>query len=332
MLDNTVDTEEELEYDSPSETQAMLASEEGAEMNNPYEIMAQTIKATFDKDEMEKKYQMSEYKQRQKLANAIEQTQHDKPNKLPGFFKSELVILQTKIVLTTFLIFACIALAITFYMIQREQAATWFHTTYYAPIGIVGIPCVFLWCFYIVRISIFSREVHRAKQTFDANKVSIIVQKLYKRLILSFININWFAAYIYLTGAFVILLVFLIDYFVGIWYLGGHLAPQFGTLNWEELAKSAQVPARYGNMNFLTVVIVCSIAGVTLVYQVFAQIFNYLRVNKIELSYNVPILAMEEIRLLKKDTNKRNLIIFCVLAIVFALVLLAIYLILRKKK
>lgn len=319
-----VDKRENLDHKS----QVQVSS--NAYDDSPYKILSQTIKTTFDIDELDKQYQSSEYNQRQKLLQEMNQ-QQTTGQKIPNFFKLERNILYIKCILSSILLALCICVLVTF-IVYNKRNANWFHPGYYALIAIIGVPNLIVWTTYIVKIAIFKKEIKRYSNGFDNTNVSITVQKLYKKLITSFSNINWFATYIYLTGLFALLVIFIVDYFEGLWYLGGQLAPHFGQLDWTSLAKDHQIPSQYGSMNLIALIVIGVLWGCVLIYQVTSQIFNYLRIHKIESSYNVPILEAEQIQTLKRETNKRNLIIFCIITLIFAVTLLTIFLILRNKK
>lgn len=153
---------------------------------------------------------------------------------------------------------------------------------------------------------------------FKNDKVlSINVQKTYRRLKTSHVDLNWFCS----LGYIILLLIMLVDAIVVMWGPGD---PKFGDFN---------TAAKNGNYTYLIVFWV-SVAVLLVVFlcHLGALVFNYLRASNIENYYNYMIVDANELAELKKKKNRRDLFIFLtVLLSVIFLIWFIIHLIRGKK-
>ena len=296
--------------------------------DNPYKVLVETIKNPFELEEIDQSYKEQEVQYRQNLSEKLTRTSY------PGFFKTEKNILAIKLSLVVILFAACLG-ALGYMLYSFFNHLEWFNNGYFALDAIIALPSLIMIFVYGIHLGFLNKEIKNAKIKFNPNAVSSTVQSVYKHLVTSFSNINWWSFYVYLTAAFAILVIFIVSYFAGIYWLGGPSAPHFAEINWEGVLSAEEiqkVPAVYLTLNKISVIVICTVAGTTLVFQVVSQILNLVRMKKIEASYNTSILSEDEKVALRKAVNKRNLIIFCVLTVLFALILLVLWLTLRRRK
>lgn len=305
--------------------------------DNPYKILVETIKNPFELEEIDRQYKIAESQQRQQLSKEVQADEY-RTDKLPSFFKTEKRILVLKLLISLALLIASIG-GLGYILYANLHHFPWFSNGYYALVATVFIPSISLLFFYSVKIHFLRKEIQIARKKFNPNQVSNVIQRIYKRLLTSFSNINWLAAYIYLTAAFILLVIFIVSYFASVYYLGGINAPKFGTLDWQAVAQHFMqanpkivIPSQYPTLCKTCVIVIGSTCGATLLLQIGLQLTNYVRIRKIESTYTTPILTQQEQLAIKKSVNKRNLIIFCVLTLIFGIILLVLYLVLKRKK
>lgn len=144
--------------------------------------------------------------------------------------------------------------------------------------------------------------------------LSINIQKLYKKLRVGYINVNFLCSisYIVCCLGFIIL----------------------GCISWG-YKKGFSYPF-YFNQGFNHFFIVFLVIFLTLIFSLFAHCYlivsNYIRYSKIDNFYNCHIIPNDEIEQLKSKIFKRDLIIFCVIIVVFGWLTWVIYKLIRNKK
>lgn len=305
--------------------------------DNPYKILVETIKNPFELEEIDRQYKIAESQQRQQLSKEVQADEY-RTNKLPSFFKTEKRILILKLLIALGLMLASLG-GLGYIIYANLQHLSWFSNGYYALVATVFLPSITLLFFYGVKLHFLKKEIKVATKSFNPNQVSNVIQRIYKRLLTSFSNINWLATYVYLTTGFILLVVFIVSYFASVYYLGGINAPKFGTLDWHLAAEHFMnanpniiIPSQYPTLCKTCVIVIGSTCGATLLLQIGLQLTNYVRIRKIETTYTTPILTQQEQVAIKKSVNKRNLIIFCILTLIFGIILLVLYLVLKRKK
>ena len=153
----------------------------------------------------------------------------------------------------------------------------------------------------------------------DEKVLSINVQKLYRRLKTSWIDITWFSCLVYVL----MLLGILVDAIVVIFAQTPHL--KFADF-WA--AKDG------GNYTYLACFwAFLTLIGLTAINHILSCIGNYLRASNIDNYYNFSVVDPLEIAEIKKRKNKRDLIIFfAVTGTIIFLTWLIVHLILKKRQ
>jgi hypothetical protein len=140
----------------------------------------------------------------------------------------------------------------------------------------------------------------------DEKMLSINVTKLYKRLKTGYVNVNWMS----LTSYIVLLLVVLINFIVA--WADTHV--KFGT--WDAAMVDVAIRGRYV---IYEIIFWTAVSGIllTILLQSILLLGNYIRASRIENFYNFQIVPQDELNLIKKQKNHRDLIIFlCSIAFV----------------
>jgi undecaprenyl pyrophosphate phosphatase UppP len=73
---------------------------------------------------------------------------------------------------------------------------------------------------------------------------------------------------------------------------------------------------------FISILVVFFTAAIAQIYTITT---SFIRISKIEAFYNSFIVAPDEITALKKSTNRRDMIIFCLVTVIVGLIVYAIY-------
>lgn len=152
---------------------------------------------------------------------------------------------------------------------------------------------------------------------FEGKPVTICVRKLYIRLKSAHINANWFCGLFYVLGL----------YCVGICYLvAGFLTNNWGDISPENLAQ-------YGGPAIL-ITVICAIVTVFIAFfmHIFLLVTSHARAGKIDAYYTVQIVSDEELKEIKKQKNKRDMIIFFAIVMILVLVGLLIYRLVKSRK
>jgi hypothetical protein len=160
---------------------------------------------------------------------------------------------------------------------------------------------------------------------FKESKASTLnIQKLYKRLKVGHINVNWLSGLTYAVSGIVFLVVaFTFVAVYGSW-------SQFGKF-WTYLGKYGNGAQSY-DITYFTISLICAIAFFgTILLQFSMLIFNYIRTSRIENFYGFMIIPQEDIDNLKKKKNRRDLIIFLCIVITVIFAGFVIYKLLKRK-
>ena len=298
---------------------------------NPYQVLVDTIKNPFEFKQVNQQYQ-----QQEEVQNQILSTQVNKENS-PKFFKFENNYLLLKLLISTFFLLLSIAgiLLIVLNNYHFHTISNFINNGYYVLDAFILIPSICALISNSISYHFVKKEYKASLENFDSNNVSNIIQKIYKRIFISNINLNWFIMYVFITALFVILLVFIITYFKGLWEFGGRCAPSFGNIDpnqWSQNGFNSSDFGIYPDLNKITIIVVCSTVGFLFLYQIVILFMNTIRIKRIESTYTTNILSEDEIVAIKHAANKRNFIIFCILTILFGLILLLVYFLLKRKK
>lgn len=293
---------------------------------SPLNIITQTLKNPFEIEEINKEFQINEEEQRKKLSIELNE------KNIPKFFNNEKRLFVTKLLFFLFLFFCTLGIIGWLVFVYTQQKANklgfeWFNIGYFILVSIVGLVSLVMWISYWIKMHFLDKEIKIMANNFDRNNVSVTIQRIYKSILISFSNINWFSLYIYLLGGFSLLIILTISFSMQLnaFINDPTLAkPFFGQL--EILDKTNKL--HY--MPKISLIIIASICGFTLISQIFIIIFNMIRIRRIESAYSVPILSEEEKIAIKKSVNKRNLIIFIILSIVLTIGFFIVYFLFKK--
>ncbi len=142
----------------------------------------------------------------------------------------------------------------------------------------------------------------------DSTVLSMNVQKLYKRMKTSYIDINWFSLFLY-VGIGITLLVDAIWTAFEYHEFGGFIKA------WKD-----------GNRVHLILNVVCFFSLIVICcFQIYKITSNFLRACNIENFYNFSIIDQNELQMNKKNKNKRDaLIFFMIFGLFFFLIWLLI--------
>lgn len=298
---------------------------------NPYQVFVDTIKNPFEIKQVNE-----QFKEDEKIQNQVLSTQVNKENS-PKFFKFEKNYLLLKLLIAVlFTLGGIIGIVIIVLNNYHFHSITnTINNGYYVLASLILLPSICALISTSINYHFILKEYKKSLSSFDSNYVSNIIQKIYKKIFITNINLNWFIFYIFITALFAILLVFIITYFKGLWEFGGNLAPSFGNIDPKQWAKNGFEISKFGifpELNKITVIVVSTIVGFLFIFQIAILFMNTIRMKRIESTYTTNVLSEDEIVALKHAANKRNFIIFCILTIMFGLILLIVYFLLRRKK
>jgi hypothetical protein len=140
----------------------------------------------------------------------------------------------------------------------------------------------------------------------DEKTLSINTMKVYKRLKTGYINVNWMSLTSYIVSGLIILINFIVAW--------ADTRVKFGT--WD----INMVPANLrGHYMIYEIIFWASVSAIliTLILHATLLLTNYIRTSRIENFYNFQIVSQEDLDLIKKQKNRRDLIIFlCSIAFV----------------
>ena len=236
---------------------------------------------------------------------------------MPKFYKAEIRHARFGFILalTLFLVVLAgsgllVALTLTTW---KESLSPWILILLIIPLAITSI----LLAVNTNRFRSFLQEA-RTINFRDEKVLSINVQKLYRRLKTSWIDITWFSCMIYIL----MLLGILVDAIVVIFANNPHL--HFAAF-WaaKDLGNYTYVTCFWA---FLTMF------GLVALNHILTLIGNYLRASNIDNYYNFSIVDPVELAEIKKRKNKRDMIIFfAVIGTFIFLTWLIVHLIIKKR-
>lgn len=244
-------------------------------------------------------------------------------NKMPDFYKKEIASMRNKVLFWSFLFLIAISLIswLTFEVVENSLSP-WI----FLPTLLYTVVIIFFLAIASSNHINFKKEYEYQNNQFDRTKATNFIVNIYRKLIVAHININWVAAYIYLTSAFCIAGVFVVAYFMNL-YLNAAENSHFGSL----VVISIKDP-NYINKNPMYAVIgLGAIIGVTFLVHLWIIFQAHNRLNRIHSFYQNEIISGDEIIALKKQANRRGLVIFLVLSIILGLIFFLMYIILKRK-
>ncbi len=294
-------------------------------MQNPYKVFVNTIKNPFEVEtELDEQQQIAVEENNQKFYEAQVQKQS-----LPRFFYVEKNITLAKLSISISFLLGSLIAIIFFILVDYKKilaTSTWFNNGYYAIPGIIGIIALIALIIQAVSFATLKKYIYANKNNFDPKEVSTVTQNLYKKLLISFININWLCCTFYLIAGFYLLIMCIVVYFVSTNTIPSNMV-HFGalTMGSNPLDKLYYFPK-------ICYITIGTLTGLVLLWQIISQLINWSRINKVELEFSVPIMTPEEKIAVKKATNKRNLIFFLVLFVILGLIALIVYLVSKRKR
>lgn len=260
-------------------------------------------------------------------------------NSIPIFYKKELNSIRIKVVVWSLLLL--FGLCSTSYLIYDFVSKSLFEGTISAenypfspwvflPIAIYISIILFLLGMSLSNLINFKQEIKYQNNNFDQNKATNFIKFIYSKLIVSHININWISAYIYLTSAVFIALIFVVVYFYNLYQLGGKDPESyFGQMFFLERNKNT---INIVSKNpYYAIIALGSLVGLTFILHLWLIFNAYHRVNRIHSYYREDILSEDQVIQLKKIANRRGLIIFLVLSIILAILFFVAYSIIKKR-
>lgn len=169
----------------------------------------------------------------------------------------------------------------------------------------------------IYRYRCLKKELKRSDYQINPDNPLISLKKIYKRIIVSNINLNWASALIYTVSGLTILLCFIVVYFMN---LINYQINDFGALTLgQDITPS---------------VIVWSLAGICFALipiQIIFNILNKRRMDNMEFYYQKEIINEQAVIEYKKQARKRWKIIYASIVFVIGIIILVTYLVLRRK-
>ncbi|GMO14496.1 MAG: hypothetical protein Ta2E_04900 [Mycoplasmoidaceae bacterium] len=252
----------------------------------------------------------------------------------PSFYKKELsrskfnafVLSIFAFVVVTLFILACV-----FSIKNSDPKSYWLIVIYILPV-LIFFPIYFK---SIYNALSFKQEA--ATINFkDQKALSINTTKLYKKLKVANINANWFCSLVYVLSILIFLLLVIIAWGTGT--VGGIVNnPKFSDGNifkqvfsknfWDEnnpLCIILQVKEGYVSF-FVTFLALIFTFFVAVFMHIITLTSSFMRVNRIDNYYNSFVVLPEEITALKKSTNRRDMIIFCIASIIVGLIVWSVY-------
>lgn len=230
----------------------------------------------------------------------------------PKFYKKEiknaLIIFS---VWFTLLILSLGAISYGIYAIVISNDSNWLCLLFLPPfLLLIGVFIV-----YTSRYFNFRSEA-KTINFKDEKTLSINVQKLYKRLKTGYINVNWMCLTSYVLFGLFILFVFVIAKIIN--------GTKFGS--WD--------PKLFNGDHIYEILFFSGVFAlvVTAILHIGLLICNYLRASRIENFYNFMIVSQDELALIKKQKNKRDLIIFLTSCLVIGIIIYLIYKLVKRNK
>ncbi|WP_208894827.1 MSC_0882 family membrane protein [Ureaplasma diversum] len=243
--------------------------------------------------------------------------------KMPDFYKKEIGSMRNKVLFWTLLLLVAVALISWLaYEVVVNSLSAWI----FLPTLVYTVVIIFFLAIASSNLINFKKEYEYQNNKFDRSKATNFIVNIYRKLIVAHININWVAAYVYLTSAFCIAGVFVVAYFMNL-YLNAAENSHFGSL----VVLNIKDP-NYMNKNPMYAVIgLGTIIATTFLIHLWVIFQAHNRLNRIHSFYQNEIISGDEIIALKKQANRRGFVIFLVLSIILGLIFYLMYLILKRK-
>ncbi len=235
---------------------------------------------------------------------------------LPKFYLKELRSVAHDTLLITIIFLASIAL-LGFVLYN----CLWIGVSYWVLLPQVTLNVIVLG-FYLLQLFKyfnFRKEAKTNQGTFSVEKPTASIVKAYRKLKVSYLNVNWLSAGTYIFCGWGILLTYIVMYFFN---LIDSLHSQFGLLT---IYSTGSLIPMYVVIGF------GAFAGATLVSQFYILIKNNTRINRMENYYASELCDQQDIIGNKKMTNRRNMAIFFVFTFVFTFILYFVYVMLKRK-
>lgn len=175
---------------------------------------------------------------------------------------------------------------------------------------------VSLFVVYLVKYLNFKNEA-KTINFKDEKVVSTNVLKLYKSLRVGYINVNWMSLLSYTLFLLTLLVNCIVCYSMYPTHFGDVYTPIHENNNWA-----------------FAIVFWISVSSVliTFIIQACALVGNYVRYSRIENFYNFSLVANEEMVLLKKKTNRRDVVIYLGITCTLLLICWLIVKLFKRKK
>ena len=266
--------------------------------------------------------------QNSKKASVLKNTNVEKINPyysyMPKFYKAEIGHARFGFI---FALFLFLIVVVGSAVLSAFTVTTWKDSVNPWILFLLLIPFIIVTILLVINTNRYRSFLQEAKSiNFRDEKVlSINVQKLYRRLKTSWIDITWFSCMIYVL----MLLGILVDAIVVIFARdiagvgGDHLA-------FADFWAAKDLPGGYTYVTCFWVFV--TLFGLVAINHILTCIGNYLRASNIDNYYNFSIVDPAELTEIKKRKNKRDLsIFFSIIGTIIFLVWLSLHLVLKKR-
>ncbi len=235
-------------------------------------------------------------------------------NKVPTFLRTELRFAAIASFVSTIIFLIGLAqLGFTTWEVYGNAQSVY----YYIPSGIFAAITMFIFIDKRYKLKSLKREILRNNYILDTDKPLMSLKRIYKKLILANLNLNWFGLIIYIWSAFGVTGTYLITYFINLF--------QYGISNFGLLEVGG---------NIVPSIVMWSFASLTffmIPLHILLHIVNTRRRNNIDQYYGKEIIS-EELQLKYKKSAKWKWIIALVASlIIFTLPVVITYFVLKKK-
>ncbi|MDR0545935.1 MAG: hypothetical protein LBG49_03400 [Mycoplasmataceae bacterium] len=244
----------------------------------------------------------------------------------PSFYKREISIARLTFIFWTFITIIivggiCTILGITisnWKSNHNEANPLW--CLFFIPLLAIMIV---VWCITATRYLNFRSEA-KTVNFKDEKKVTINVVKAYRNLKTAHIDVNWFSFTSYLVFFLAIVVDFACFYFI-VNKGSGNFFNSIGSMI-VNTHKRDYIP--YQIVFWCIIIFTCFI----IINHVITIVYSAIRIASIDNYYNTMVVPQNEIDLLKKQHNKRDMIIcLCFMAVIGLIIYLIIWFVRRKK-
>ncbi|MGL4948461.1 MAG: MSC_0882 family membrane protein [Mycoplasma sp.] len=260
----------------------------------------------------ETKKLLAEEKKRIKLEN--KKLKKEAWKLIPNFYRFEMINLLVMFTFSSILLFAAFSSLgyVIYAFLDLELNAFW-----------LSLPsiAVFLTGFASFNCGInylhFKKEMKRNNGQFDFDLPYSCVKKLYRKLVTANVTLTWVSVSIYMFLLIGIFLTYMVAYFIN---LSTYFINDFSAL-------------ALGGFDYSTVYAVWTMVGIiclTFIRQVVYTLINKRRKNEIEIFYKKELIEDEIQMKLRKSANIKGAICFATSTLIFGLVILITYYIMKK--